>query len=239
MTTAPRKQSTFARSLGSVIAAGWQRPRIFAEAGAEIPSEFAHLPITWRNPTAGCWPNYYLALHELLVREPDCDAYMLVQDDVIFCQGDEEENLREFLDASLWPGERTGVVSLYTSSAYATPVRGWHRMERKWVWGACALVFPRESLVHFLSHNAIRWRLEGKNGGLRNIDTVVGQWQAEHGRSVWFPSPSLAQHIGETSTLWQRARATGKRRARDFAADVVAHPAPGCSPCEKGWKSRR
>jgi hypothetical protein len=213
--------------------AGWEDVRIFAEPGAAVPPRYARLPIVRRESVLGPWPNYFLGLHELLLRRPDADAYLMLQDDVLLYPGENGRSLREYLEETLWPDERAGAVSLYTSAAYASDRVGWRPLKRRWIWGALAFVFSRESLVDFLSHNAVRWRLEGKAGGLRNIDVVVGEWSALRRRPIWLCSPSLAQHIGETSTIWPNARAAGKRRASDFAGDE-----PGCEPCARGARRR-
>lgn len=239
MTTAPRRTPTIERSLASLSEAGWNDVRLFAEPGSHIPNRFTHLPVTWRESRLGPWPNYFLALHELLLRNPSADAFLLAQDDVLFAPGDHQQSLRQYLQTQLWPDSRTGAVSLYTSAAYATNRKGWHKLNRRWIWGALAFVYSRDALVDFLSNSAVRWRLEGKAGGLRNIDVVVGNWQVQRNRTIWFCSPSLAQHIGETSTIWPNARATGKRRARDFLGDLQVPADGGCQPCLRGARSRR
>lgn len=221
MVTAPRKEETFTQSMRSLLAAGWNSPRIFAEPGSPIPEEFQHLPLTQRDEKLGAWPNYHLALCELLDRYPDADAFMVAQDDVLFTSGGRPHGLREFLEEALWPEDNTGFVSIYCSSAYHQDKNDWHRIPVRWRWGACAIIWPRDSLVHFLSHNAIKWRLHGKNNGLWNVDTVMGGWQKEHRRSAWFCSPSLTQHIGRTSTLFPSNNATGRRAARVFAETLL------------------
>lgn len=215
VTTAPRKRETFTESMRSILEAGFA-PRIFAEPDSPIPDEFRNVPLTQHRETLGCWPNYYMALQELLTRQPDADAYAIFQDDIIVAKG-----TREYLERALWPTETCGVVSIYCSLAYAQEKPGWYTLDQKWVWGACAFIFPRDQLVHFLSNNAIHWRLSGRAGGVRNIDIVVGNWAKEHSRPVWYCSPSLVQHIGNASTLWDNARATGKRKARDFVEAML------------------
>jgi hypothetical protein len=37
---------------------------------------------------------------------------------------------------------------------------------------------------------------------------------------IWYPTPSLVQHIGETSTVWPGVPAAGFRRADFFAGDL-------------------
>lgn len=218
MVTAPRKEETFTQSMRSLIAAGWDSPHIFAEPGSPIPDEFRSLPLTQRGVVAGCWPNFYLALQELLTLHPDADAFMVAQDDVLFARGDANENLRQFLERSLWPDDQTGCVSIYCSAAYHQEKQDWHRFQGKWLWGALAFIWPRESLIHFLGHNGLMWRYADKRtGGLRRSDRVVGNWHVEHQKSMWYCSPSLVQHIGNTSTIYGPGnKARGKRAAKQF-----------------------
>jgi hypothetical protein len=219
MVTAPREKETFAHSIATLIAAGWDQPRIFAEPGSPIPEEFGHLPMTPREQAMRAWPNYYYGLIELLDRHPTADAFMIAQDDVLFWPGDDRWTLREYLERALWPEEEPGFVSLYCSSAYHREQAGWHRLDRPWVWGACAIVWPRPSLADFLSSTAADWTRQGQT---HKIDVAIGRWQSDRSRSAWFSSPSLAQHVGSTTTVWRRPQTlTGKRRERQFLGDMV------------------
>lgn len=223
ITTAPRTIETLTECLASVIESGWT-PRIFAEPESPIPDIADSCPITWRSDQAGPWVNTYLGLQEMLARDPDADAYVLIQDDVVLATN-ENKTIREYLESALWPEEKCGFVSLYTNRKYSlkNPTYGWNKLDGKWVWGACAIVWPKESLIQFLSTIGIKWRMPGfaRNNGWRNIDTAIGVWQKRYKRSAYFCVPSLAQHIGGTSTIWsKKAKASGDRRARYFYGDL-------------------
>lgn len=212
MTTAPRQTPTLERSLTSLIAAGWSSLRLFAEPGAEIPARFEHQPITRRDQRLGAFPNWYLGLAELVLREPRVDAYLMCQDDVLFSEG-----LRTYLEESLWPSLEAGVISVYCPSHYARDRHpGFHIENRGWQsWGALAYVLPADSARALLGDmRVLEHRLNGPADGLRNIDSVVGRWCLETGRTYLVHTPSLAQHIGDTSTIWTGAR-NGKRRHAD------------------------
>jgi hypothetical protein len=214
VTTAPRAVPTLADCLASLAKAGWDRPRLFIDGDAAIPEAFAHLPRTDRRPQIGAWPNYYLALGEMLMRDPGADAYMLIQDDALFANLD----VRAYLERILWPGKRPGVVSLFCSRAYTKPEPGWYEFEGVWIWCALAFVFPREAAQRFLADLDVvlhRWSTTRHN--LAEIDWRVGQWAADHGVPVYHPTPSLVQHIGEVSSLWKGLRLHGDRRAGWFA----------------------
>jgi hypothetical protein len=217
--TAPRKQATLERCLSSMVAAGWESIRIFAEPETDIPEAFRGFPITQRDQVCGAWLNWYLGLQELWGRDPNADAYMIAQDDVIFMPPDGQRSLREFLEGALWPEENPGFVSLYCSKAYNRPTYGWHRLHKAWVWGACAMIFPRESLINFLATSAMDWTRKQKK---RQVDTIVGIWAEKKHKGQWFCYPSLAQHIGQTSTIWGKGNtAHGKRASSSFVGDIL------------------
>lgn len=217
VTTAPRRRATLERCLDSLAHAGWADPYLFVDA-TSVPPRYSQLPGTYRDPAIGAWPNYYLALCELLMRRPAAEAVMVVQDDSHFS---EQENVRAYLEGMLWPGESLGLVSLYCSAAYTRPEPGWGILGEAWTWGALAFIFPRDLAKQFVTDHDVfehRWNPEGS--GLVGIDIVIGRWALRRRIPVWYPTPSLVQHIGETSALWSYAsRAQGERRADRFADD--------------------
>ena len=187
-----------------------------------VSEPYGHLGGTLRSPAAGAWPNHYLSLFELTMRAPDADAYLIMQDDALIYDG---ENVREYLEQALWPGDRLPIVSLYCARPYTAKRFGWHRYRRSWVWGALAFVFPRPTAQMYLRDRATcqhRWR--SKTGGLSQIDVMVGRWARRRGIPVWFPTPSLVQHIGETSTLSANCPAVGPRVASLFAGNKEGVP---------------
>lgn len=218
VTTAPRTEPTLHRTLPSLAAAGWPRPRLFAEPGVDLPAEFADLPISRHDVRLGAFPNWYLGLAELVMREPRAEAYFLCQDDVLFAA-----NLRDYLEHSLWPAPRLGVVSAYAPSHYTRGKgAGFHVEDRGWrTWGALAYLFPNPSARALLCDPlVVNHRHHGPADGLRNIDSVVGQWCQRRGLPYYIHMPSLAQHIGETSTLFPHATNEGRRRAVDYVEDI-------------------
>lgn len=98
VTTAPRRAPTLERCLDHLTRAGWDAPHLFMDGAIRIPERFGHLPGTLRSPAVGAWPNHYLALFELTLRQPDADAYLILQDDALVYDG---ENVREYLEQTL------------------------------------------------------------------------------------------------------------------------------------------
>jgi hypothetical protein len=215
VTTAPRGLSTVDWSIDSLIRAGWEPPHVFEDTAVLLASRSARCPTTTRSHRVGAWPNYYLALAELMLLEPHADAYLMAQDDAIFYG---RQDVRAYLEQVLWPGDRPGLVSLYCSSAYTRPVAGWHLHRGLWVWGAVAFIFPRELAKQFITDPTVfehRW--SDREHGLAGIDAVIGDWAERLGVSIHYSTPSLVQHAGDVSSLWHGERATGRRHADQFA----------------------
>lgn len=223
ITTAPRDQSTIAESLASMRAAGFPDPTIFAEPGSPIPAEHSG-PVVVRSERAGAWGNFHLACVELLQRNRDADAFLLCQDDIVWTAGDRFETMFSFLSRALWPHIDASVVSLYCALPYAQNKPGWYKFERRWVWGACCFVFRREALQDFLATKAASWATSGYGHELgvnqKYIDMAIGRWSLERKRPIWYPSPSIVQHIGY-STIGM-GPPTGDRKARDVLGNLIA-----------------
>lgn len=220
VTTAPREQPTVGISIDSLIRAGWPGPVIFADGDAGLPERFGRFHTTRRINLVGAWPNYLLALQELLFAEPDADAYLLSQDDVVFCDG---VDAREYLeDHILWPGESPAIVSLYCPTPYTRERNGWHVLEEQWVWGALAFVFPRDIARRIISDEGIhQHRWSNERNGKALIDVAIGEWAARNNVPVYYPIPSLTQHIGHVSTVFPGNHVLSDRRAARFADDEL------------------
>ena len=215
VTTAPRQAPTLSECLASLAHAGWSAPRLFVDGLVTIPGEFASLPRTLREPQIGAWPNYSLALLELMMREPEAESYLIVQDDVLFA-GD--PLMRDYLEQVFWPGARPGIASLFCPRAYTRPQAGWHLYEGMWTLGALAFVYSREAAQRFhADRDVILHRWSRTRNGLADISRTVGQWAHENDIPVYYPTPSLVQHIGDVSAIFEGVRAYGNRRASWFA----------------------
>ncbi len=215
MTTTQRRTPTLVISLEYLQRAGWDNVLVAVDGKVNLsPSESAQ--ITLRTPAVGAWPNFYLTLLELTLVRPNADAFLMIQDDALF---HDRENMREYLDTILWPADPPGILSLYCSAAYTREAAGWTVADQRWEWGALAFVFPAELARDFVSDpQVIRHRLTDR--GLRYIDDVIGEWAERNGIPIWYPTPSLVQHIGDTSTVWPGVPAEGYRRADSFVGDA-------------------
>ena len=211
ITTAPRTQPTLKETIDSLRRAGWQQLQLFAEPDVAMPENDPDLIISERPLRLGAFPNWYLSLTEMMLRNPKAEAYLICQDDVLFAQ-----NSRDYLERHLWPAAEIGVVSIYCPSHYQqnqTP--GFVREDRGWSsWGALAYIFSNPSARLLLSDVAVlSHRGFGPADGMKQIDAVVGLWCERQQLPYYVHSPSLAQHVGETSTIYPNASALGHRKA--------------------------
>jgi hypothetical protein len=222
VTSSPRRRPTLEATLDSLIRAGWRSPHLFLDGTVRVPERFSGLPGVLREPRVGCWPNYYLALAELLMRHPEADAYLMAEDDALFYNG---ESLREYLEQMLWPDRHPCLISLYCSSAYTSPGFGWRPLRARWTEGALAFIFPRRLAQDFLLDRAVcdhRWaRWQEEDGGFADTDHIIGRWASRKRIRIWYPIPSLVQHIGDTSTLDPNVWATGERKADHWIGSSV------------------
>lgn len=218
VTTAHRRLPTVDECLDSVVNAGWETIRIFSDAAVPLSDRHSHQPCTLREPSIGAWPNFYLSLAELLMREPETDAYLMIQDDALFFN---HRGLKTYLELALWQTDKPCLASLFCPRDYTQPTHGWCEFQGEWVWGAQAFAFSRSAAQLFLADQEVvhhRWNSDYK--GLYGIDVLIGRWASRCGVPISFPTPSLVQHIGHVSAIWDRAHISGPRRADRFAGDV-------------------
>jgi len=216
VTTAPRKEPTIGRSLRSIVSAGWKDIHVFAEPGSPIPTGIVGLTVTRRGETLGVLGNWFLGLSELLHRDPDADAYALFQDDVVLAR-----NVRQYLETTLWPAERAGLVSVYCPEPYANGGPGFREVSTGGgLLGALSYILPSAAAKWIVTAGTATWfRRRTFSRESRRLDVLIGQLLAQAGWSAFYVSPSLAHHVGEHSTLWPGIGASRKRRAGDFVGE--------------------
>lgn len=225
VTTAPRKDCTLERCLASITNCGWT-PTVFAEPG----STQTQVKTVWNEHRRGVWGNF-LHSAKWCIENTEATWIMTVQDDSLF-----HPDSKVFIEQCMWPSPNTGFISLYTPKHYTIrkdgTVRnpGINRIATKSLWGACALVWPREVLEQVVSHRiATEWagasprRTTIENGKKRrrrkeeimaiynkrrlspetiaNSDTAIGKILNALGKEMYFVDPSPVQHIAEHSTI--------------------------------------
>lgn len=196
LTTAPRPVPILKRTLASLKRSGFDDVRVFDDAGRK-----------------GAWPNWLEAVRTLLEQHPEADALLLCQDDAVLCRG-----LRAYLDRTLWPGPAAALCSPYCPGPYRKRQSGWHEQRRGWyLVGALCWAVPRQAAEAIL-------RDLGSVQARKRIDARVGKWAAATGRTVWYHTPSLAQHLGIGNSALGDKLAGDLRRATDFIGeDATPH----------------
>lgn len=200
VTTAPRPLETLERTLESLDVAGWSLVHVFAEP--DSPVSLSVDPSYWhqRSQKLGAFSNWYVALTELVIRDPFADAYLLCQDDIVLCR-----DTRAYLEETLWLSERPQVVSPYCAEVHDSGEQngffvanaGWHTC------GALALIFPNAIARSLLCDSLLlHHRRNGPRHGHSNIDSIIGQWCQRSGIAFLMHAPSLVEHIGHHSSLW-------------------------------------
>ena len=78
---------------------------------------------------------------------------------------------------------------------------------------AQTFIFPPFAVDSILSHPIIKnWQ------GDKNIDSKIGEWARSIGMLTYYHTPSLGQHVGHSSTIWEMP-ALGDRSASDFVGE--------------------
>src|SRR5689334_3053216 len=97
VTTVPARAGVMLpRTLASLAAGGFDRPRLFVDGSDDVQSWKAmfRLPASCRWPRVKPFGNWVLALWELWLREPDADRWAIFQDDLVCVR-----NLRPYLES--------------------------------------------------------------------------------------------------------------------------------------------
>lgn len=206
VTTVPeRKDTLLPRTLASLAAAGFDKPRLFIDGANSIePWANLGLDLTLRYPRIRTHGNFVLGLYELFIRDPDADRYVMFQDDILCVK-----NLKEYLEVSTT--HEKCFWSLFTfpiNYDLAKGVRGWFRANQLGK-GAVGLVFSREGLKLLVGHQHMVDRVENRkieprNGwhvGEERVDGGVVESFKKSGWTEMCHNPSLTQHIGDQSTM--------------------------------------
>lgn len=170
------------------------------------------VPINWdtEGPPSGnadrVWRNARTAWQ---LHDPAADWHVLIQDDAVPCA-----DLLAGLERALAFVPQDAVVSPYLGTGRNVPIR-WEAMARaadtagaRWVrslklmWGVC-LVMPVPLIAEMIEY-------ADRRTGVPDDMRVAG-WAERTGREVWYPWPSLVDHLAVKSLTKHRA---ADRRAR-------------------------
>lgn len=213
VTTVPQRRDdgTLAKTLKSLAAAGFDRPRLFVDGAAGGFEEFG-LDVTYRWPLVRVFGNWVLSMWELYLRQPSADRYAIFQDDALFCS-----NLRPYLESCpLLGGEGRNYLNLYTVAGnHLLSVQqrqdGWFKANQLGK-GALGLVFDNRGVRELLASRLMVDRpWDSPQFGWRSVDGAVVEAlcrsaQLERGEpyTEWCHRPSLCQHTGTRSVMDKR-----------------------------------
>ena len=213
----PRRRPTLEWTLGQPAPAGEQARRGRFTPAPPSPGRYADDPV-YREPKLGAWPNFYLGLTELLMCDPHADAYMMTQDDVIL--HDREDLARTWKRSCGRAMPRAHLAD--RSGVMARPECGWFPHTEPWFLGAhgADLLVTGGSRVPHRPRGPAHGS-SGRNDGLANIDTIVGQWAVRQGTPITGPVPEpLPADPGQTSSIWPAASMEGTRKSGPFSGDL-------------------
>jgi len=228
ITTAPRDGvSPLARTVASLRRSGIEHPLIFAEPGSSIPAWVHEVStIHRRGQRLGAWENWLCSLFDTLRAEPDAEAILMCQDDVLVCR-----ELPRFLDEHLWPSPRCGLVQLYTSACYRRRPDGLSPLAfplEHHLMGACACLMPRHVAQQVVNW-AFRWGWRGHPRETIDrpvdkvaIDPFLGETMMSLGYEIWLCNPSLAEHKAQHSSLGHGSSRGGRRQAAEFIGEQAS-----------------
>lgn len=214
--TCPRKHGYYLdQTLKSLQQAGWSNITVFAEPESKIP-DFDGTVVT-RRKVYGDWTNWATGLYDLFLSEPETDYFFMLEDDAVVCRG-----AKRYLEFSLPYLEEFGALSLFTPSCYHGSFLGFHNeCHDQSTRSTVTIVMSQKSVLSFFSdidvqrhrftdlyepgiplgsYGAARTSLADRVGNTVK-DAVIGCWAAKNKLPIFFHTPSLAEHIGEFSTL--------------------------------------
>lgn len=148
VTTAPRTVCTLRQCVDSLILCGWNQVHVFAEPNCQ-PLE----DTVWHQnqDCLGVWRNWKQTAEAAL--ESGAEYILTVQDDSQF-----HYQSRQFTESVLTDKNLDGFLSLYTPKHYGAKGTGVLQITTRSLWGACAIVFPRQVLAELMdTPTARKW----------------------------------------------------------------------------------
>jgi hypothetical protein len=208
VTTVPeRAENLLPKTLASLVAAGFDKPRLFIDGSEELRlyRQF-NLECTFRFPKVRAYGNWIMGVWELFLRDPKAERYAMFQDDLITYP-----NLRQYLDACTYEDNtywnlftlRSNEPSFLKERGLPYPDKshiGFYNSNQRGR-GAVALVFSRQALMTLLNHQHMIDRINDTQRGHRAIDGGVVEAMTKAGYRELVHSPSLVKHIGEESII--------------------------------------
>lgn len=244
---APRPVESVGRTVASLQSAGFDQPICFFEPGhytTQVANKITRpsilgnlLPGLTPSPDGrfGNFQNCLQSLADLVSIRPTADAYIIVEDDAIFCL-----QVKKFLESSLWPSCDCGLVNLYHPSirTYSEGVGVYRKVVRDGVVGALAMVFHPYVARMVLSNTRMVSEFKGSKHQQHGVDPWVrnscdfwmGNAVRQAGFTVWATQPSLVSHYcpveradqGNSTFGVGGGRHSGPRQAKNFIGELAS-----------------
>lgn len=214
VTTVPsRRDVLLPRTLAPLKAAGFEDVRLFIDGYDHDVVDTTHLawdhPVTARGEVVRTWGNWWLGMHELWIRHPAADRYLMCQDDLVAVR-----NLRQYLDRMpKLLGQR--YLNLHTFHTNEQVIAGqrqgtWHEagliggnnsQRRQTGRSALALVFDHAGMQALLSSPLLVNKPLDSNRPTTRIDGSICHAMNLAGFREMVHCPSLVRHTGEISVI--------------------------------------
>jgi hypothetical protein len=191
-----RYNTTLPITITSLRSAGFDNPILFIDDPGPYNWKIFNLECVYRSGRIKAFPNWFLAITELVLRFPLADRYALFQDDIITSR-----NLKLYLEKSEYP--ENGYWNLYTfpqNQELANGRKGWYESLQNGL-SACGLVFSREVVLKFWKNTHLIERPRNAARGHKSIDGGVITALQQEGIKEFVHNPSLLQHIGTDSVI--------------------------------------
>lgn len=196
--TSARKSQTIIKTVKALEHAGWDAGIIFAE-----PQSYVNCGDNWdcvnRFRQIGIFGNWILGLYELFIRNIDADAFLMMQDDIIIAP-----NTRKYLESALWFTEGPHLVSLFGPNVADKDESNSWRSTSKYGGGPASLVMSHETVQEILS-SLIPLRYYGIKRKTSFDDLGIFSLASSKKWPVYYPKPSIGDHIGHQSTHCQQS----------------------------------
>lgn len=229
ITVPSRRETLFPRTLASLEAAGFDRPRVFIDGDDDALAWYRwSINAVVRGDPLGNFGNWYLGLAELYCRNPDADRFLMFEDDLVAVRG-----LREYLEATPMPDR--GYCNLYTGGegnpllAEKQAHPGWFHSDQRAA-GALGLMFDNQTTTQLLGSLVFVRHLQQMSDGMMRVDGAVCLALRSDPRatvSEYVHKPSLIQHTGSGASLIEPIR-------RKMGLSVHQYEQPMTSPLFPG-----
>lgn len=226
--TAPREKGYYLqKTLSSIKMAKFENVTVFAEPHSIVPEDYQ---VVHRPKKYGDWTNWAAGFYELLLSNPETDYFLMAEDDSIFCQ-----DTKKYIEYAIPYLGNFGYLSLYTPSKFQCNKKCFHNeLNGVHTWSTVAIVIKKEKAISFFSDCDVqRHRFEDIFGESKQFwmcskteinnsvkDAVLAKWCSKYNYPVYYHTPSLAEHIGEFSTLTdQESTKNNSRMSADFVGE--------------------